>query len=315
MNWVKTWLVVAASMLAAAVIPHFLPAVVDDWAIRFATLLLIAVSWNMMATSGLISLGHSGFWGLGAYAAGLFANASQLPFWTSLLPAMALGALFGFVLAFITGRLRGLFFAIATLAMAEALRVVALMVPALTGGAEGLFLADNLRPHRETLTSFTLVLTVAVVAVSYFVSRSRYHYALRAMRDSEATVQMLGVNPASFRIGITSLSGAIAAAAGMVSAWYTGYLEPGAAFDLKITISAQIAPLFGGLYSIAGPVFGSMALLFVSEVTRLQFGSTAGFGLLAYGIVLVGGVMFMPGGIVGIYHRWTRRKRNNARPA
>lgn len=315
MNSIKSWLVVAGSLVAAAVLPHFLPAVVDDWAIRFATLLLIGISWNMMATSGLISLGHSGFWGLGAYAAGLFANVSQLPFWASLLPAMALGAVFGFLLAFITGRLRGLFFAIATLAMAEALRVVALMVPALTGGAEGLFLADHLRPHRETLTSFTLILTVAAVAISYFLSRSRYHYALRAMRDNEATVQMLGVNPARFRIGITALSGAIAAAAGMVSAWYTGYLEPGAAFDLKITISAQIAPLFGGLYSVAGPVLGALALLFVSEVTRLQFGSTAGFGLLAYGIVLVGGVMFMPGGIVGLFRRWTGRKRAKTRSA
>jgi len=309
MNITKVTILLAALLAVAVIAPHLLPPVMDDWAIRFATLLLIAVSWNLMANAGLISLGHSGFWGLGAYSAGLFANVTQLPFWVSIVPAMALGAAFGFILAFITGRLRGLFFAIATLAMAEALRVVALMVPGLTGGAEGLFLADHLRPSRETLTSFTLALTVAAVAISYFLARSRYHYALRAMRDSEAAVQMLGVNPARFRIGITVLSGAIAATAGMVSAWYTGYLEPGAAFDLKITISAQIAPLFGGLYTVAGPVFGSMALLAVSEVTRLQLGNTAGFGLLAYGVVLVCGVMFMPGGIVGLYRKLRRRPR------
>jgi branched-chain amino acid transport system permease protein len=307
----KAWLIVVVSFVVAVIVPHLLPAGLGDWAIRLTTLILIAVSWNMMANAGLISLGHAGFWGLGAYSSALFANATQLPFWLSIVPALIVGALFGMILAFITGRLRGLFFAISTLAMAEAMRVVALMVPSLTGGAEGEFLLDALRPSRVTLASFALGLTVIAVVISYVLSKSRYHYALRAMRDSEGAVQMLGVNPAKFRIGLTAISGAMAAAAGMISAWYTGYLEPGAAFDLKMTISAQIAPLFGGLYTVAGPVLGSVALLAISEITRLQFGYSAGVGLLAYGIVLVCGVMFMPSGIVGLW-RASRRRPSTA---
>lgn len=309
MSSTRTWIVFAAAMIAAFVVPHFLPPGLSDWVTRLSTLMLVAVSWNMMANAGLISLGHSGFWGLGAYSAALLANAFHVPFWLSIIPAMLLGAIFGAFLAYITGRLRGLFFAISTLATSEALRVVALMVPKLTGGAEGVFVYDQIRPDRITMTTFALCLSVVTVAISYFLSKSRYQYALRAMRDSESAVQMLGVNPARFRIGVTTLSGAIASCAGVISAWYTGYLDPGSAFDLKVTISAQIAPLFGGLYTVTGPVIGSIAILAISELTRLYFNYSGGVGLLVYGGILVFGVLVMPTGLVGLWKRWNRPAR------
>jgi branched-chain amino acid transport system permease protein len=93
----------------------------------------------------------------------------------------------------------------------------------------------------------------------------------------------------------------------VVSVWYTGYLDPGSAFDLKVTISAQIAPLFGGLYTIIGPVIGSIAVLALSELTRLYFNYSGGVSLLVYGCVLVFGVLAMPRGLVGLRKRWTRR--------
>jgi len=307
MIWKRTGAILAVGLVAAFVLPHFLPPGLSDWVTRLATLILIAVSWNMMANAGLISLGHSGFWGLGAYSAALLANAFHIPFWLSIVPAILLGGIFGAFLAYITGRLRGLFFAISTLATSEALRVVALMVPKLTSGAEGVFVYDQLRPDRITMTTFSLCLTAVAVAVSYLLLRSRYQYALRAMRDSESAAQMLGVNPARFRIGVTTLSGAMAACAGVISVWYTGYLDPGSAFDLKVTISAQIAPLFGGLYTIVGPVIGSIAVMALSELTRLYFNYSGGVGLLVYGGVLVFGVLAMPRGLVGLWERWTKR--------
>ena len=303
----RTWIIIVGSLIAALVVPHFLPPGLSDWVTRLSTLMLVAVSWNMMANAGLISLGHSGFWGLGAYSAALLGNAFHVPFWLSIFPAMLLGAIFGAFLAYITGRLRGLFFAISTLATSEALRVVALMVPKLTGGAEGVFVYDQIRPDRITMTSFALCLAVVAVAISYFLSRSRYQYALRAMRDSESAVQMLGVNPARFRVGVTTLSGAIASCGGVISAWFTGYIDPASAFDLKVTISAQIAPLFGGLYTVAGPVIGSTAILALSELTRLYFNYSGGIGLLVYGCILVFGVLLMPSGLVGLWKH--RRKR------
>lgn len=312
MIWKRTGIILAVGLLIAFVLPHFLPPGLSDWVIRLTTLILVAVSWNMMANAGLISLGHSGFWGLGAYSAALLANAFHIPFWLSIVPAILLGGIFGAFLAYITGRLRGLFFAIATLATSEALRVVALMVPKLTGGAEGVFVYDQLRPDRLTMTTFSLCLVAVAVAVSYLLLKSRYQYALRAMRDSESAAQMLGVNPVRFRIGVTTLSGAMASCAGVVSVWFTGYLDPGSAFDLKVTISAQIAPLVGGLYTIVGPVIGSIAVLALSEVTRLYFNYTGGVSLLVYGCVLVFGVLAMPQGLVGLRRRWAKRSRAGA---
>jgi branched-chain amino acid transport system permease protein len=311
MSPARAWVMIGGATLVAIVLPYFLPPGLSEWSTRLSTLILVAVSWNMMANAGLISLGHAGFWGLGAYTAALLADAIHMPFWLTVLPATLFGAGFGVLLAYITGRLRGLFFAISTLAMAEALRVAALMVPKLTGGAEGVFIFDEIRPGRVTMTSFALCLAVATVAISYFLARSRFQYALRAMRDSEGAAQMFGVNPPRFRIGVTALSGAIASCAGVISAWYTGYLDPGAAFDIKITISAQIAPLFGGLYTVSGPVIGAITILTLSELTRIYFGYSAGVGLLVYGVILVFGVLFMPGGVVGLYRHWSGRSRRS----
>jgi branched-chain amino acid transport system permease protein len=89
----RTWIIIAGSLIAALVVPHFLPPGLSDWVTRLSTLMLVAVSWNMMANAGLISLGHSGFWGLGAYSAALLANAFHIPFWLSIVPAMLLGSL------------------------------------------------------------------------------------------------------------------------------------------------------------------------------------------------------------------------------
>ena len=94
MNSTRVWIVFAAAIIASFVVPHFLPPGLSDWVTRLSTLMLVAISWNMMANAGLISLGHSGFWGLGAYSVALLANAFHMPFWLSLIPAMLLGAIF-----------------------------------------------------------------------------------------------------------------------------------------------------------------------------------------------------------------------------
>ena len=110
-------------------------AVLNDWLFRVATLVMLAVSWNLMANAGLVSLGHSAFWGIGSYATVLSANTLGLPFGVAFVPAVVVGALLGVLLALTTGRLKGIFFAIATLALSEGLRVLALMLPEVTGGA------------------------------------------------------------------------------------------------------------------------------------------------------------------------------------
>src|SRR5512140_135905 len=128
----------AALSIGCLALPFFSTAVVNDWIVSAASLMILAYSWNMAANAGLISLGHSAFWGLGSYAAILAANRLGWPLVFSLVPAVAAGAAVGALLAVITGRLRGIFFAISTLALSEGLRVLAIMTPGFTGGGEGM---------------------------------------------------------------------------------------------------------------------------------------------------------------------------------
>jgi len=278
-----------------------------DLMLRTGSVIILAISWNLAANAGLISLGHSTFWGLGSYTALLIANRLGLPFVTSLIPAAAIGALVGSGLAVITGRLRGIYFAVATLALSEGLRVVSVMLPDLTGGSAGLYIDQALRPAPRLVAVATTMCAVMTALVAHLLSRTPFHYACRAMRNNEHASQMLGVNPLRFRIAVLALSGGIASLAGGINIWYTGFLDPDIGFDLHITILAQIGPILGGIHSLAGPIIGGMATIVISELSRIWLGEQ-GYSLLVYGVILVVSIMFMPHGIYGSLRRLAARR-------
>jgi branched-chain amino acid transport system permease protein len=297
-------LTLALSIVAAAalVVSTFVDRPqINDWLFRISTLVMLATSWNLMANAGLISLGHSAFWGVGSYAAVLSANKLGLNIIGSLLAAAVMGAVLGAILAVVTGRLRGIFFAIATLALSEGLRISALMLPDVTGGAVGLFLRQELRPQQSHLFLTGALLAIASVVVAALIAASRLQYASRAMRNNEAAAQMLGIDPGMHRAVIVTISGAMASTAGGMNSWYGGYLDPEVAFTLHFTILSQIAPILGGIYTVAGPVVGAIAIVGFSEGTRIGLGTVEGFSQLAFGVILVGCVLFMPNGLVGLW--------------
>lgn len=298
-----------ALTLAALAVPFLDAPITQDAGFRAAALVMLAVSWNMMAGAGLVSLGHSAFWGLGSYVAVLFANGLHIPFLLSLVPAVILGALFGAGLALLTGRLRGIYFAIATLASSEALRVGASMLDGITGGYNGLYLDSTLFPGPRVLSVTATLGAVLAVLTAWVVARSRYAYGLRAMRDNEPAAEMLGIAPIRFRVGIVAISGALASLAGGISAWHGGYLDPGVAFDLQTTINAQIAPILGGIYTLAGPVLGGVATVALDEATRALLGGVVGASLMLFGVMLVIVVLLMPQGIYGLLTGASRRRR------
>ncbi len=308
--------IVALFAVALIGITLFGGAQVGDWVFRISTLAMLAISWNLMANAGLISLGHSAFWGVGSYAAILSANAWGLPIYLSLIVSMVFGSLLGLFLAVATGQLRGLFFAISTLALSEGLRIAAFMTPDVTGGAVGLFLDSSLRPSSTLLYSLGGLGAVLAIVISVVLSHSRFHFACRAMRNNEAAAQMLGIRPFTYRMGLLAISGAIASCAGGINAWYGGYLDPEVAFTLHFTILAQIAPILGGVHTLAGPVIGSFAIVGLSEASRIIFGQQEGFSQLIYGLVLIVGILFLPAGIWGAVRRLkdksARRQRQPA---
>lgn len=275
----------------------------NNWLFRASTLIMLATSWNLMANAGLVSLGHSAFWGVGSYAAIMAANAWSGSILVTLAVALVIGALMGLILAAVTGGLKGIFFAISTLALSEGLRISALMLPDLTSGAVGLFLRQDLRPSPQSLYLIASLAAVASVAVAILISSSKLHFASRAMRDNEAAAQMLGIAPRKQRMIIVAISGAMASAAGAINAWYGGYLDPEVAFTLHNTILAQIAPILGGIHTLAGPVIGSFAIIALSEGTRIWFGNMEGISQMTFGLVLVICILFLPRGIEGLFRR------------
>jgi branched-chain amino acid transport system permease protein len=300
-------LLAVAAAIAALVIPFLGMPLLTDIDFRICALAMIAISWNMMAGAGLVSLGHSAFWGLGSYAAILSANDLGAPFVVSLVPAVVAGGLLGAGLARMTGRLRGIYFAISTLATSEGLRVLATMLPDLTGGGNGLYLDSTLFPGNAAISLAIPCGAIVAALIAWAISRSRYAFALRAMRNNEAASQMLGVAPIRFRVGIMAVAGAIASLAGAINAWHGGYLDPGVAFDLKTTIDAQIAPILGGVYTLPGPIIGAIATIAFEEFTRALFGGMVGISLLVFGLVLVAVVLVLPQGLVGLLRKTRRR--------
>lgn len=302
---------ILATVLAIVIlaIPFSGSPFLTDLLFRTALLGIIAVSWNMMASAGLISLGHSAFWGMGAYTAILVANKLGLGFLPSLVSATLAGALLGAGLALLTGRLQGIYFAICTLAVSEGLRVIAVMLPDLTGGAQGQYLNARLVPATLYIDLAGSIGLVFVAWLAWYISTTRYQYAFRAMRANEHAAQMLGIRPLVYRIFIVTVSGGMASFAGGASAWYGGYLDPSVAFTLHTTIMAQIAPILGGIYTLSGPLLGTVLATLLGEVTRTALGSIEGAALLVYGIALVLCVIFLPQGFKGAVDDWMRRRR------
>ncbi len=302
------FVIYALLAIAAILLPLVAPPVMNNLILRVGSLMILAISWNLAANAGLISLGHSAFWGLGSYAALLVANRLGWPFFASLIPAMLIGAISAAAIAVITGRLRGIFFAIAMLALSEGLRVIAVMTPEFTGGGAGVFIDQALRPSTQTVAMVTAACAVGCAIIAYWISLTPFHYACRAMRNNENAAEMLGINPLRFRIAVLSLSGAMASLAGGVNIWYSGFLDPAIGFDLHVTILAQIAPILGGIHTLAGPIIGAFATIGLSEVTRVMVGEQ-GFSLLVYGVILVFSILCMPKGIYGTWLTWSQRKR------
>lgn len=291
-------LAVVLSLLRLTRIP-----ILDDWIFRGTLLAMLAISWNMMASAGLLSLGQSAFWGLGAYACVLSVNDAGFGFWASFPAATAAGGLAGVFLALSTGRLSGMFFAIATLALSEGLRIVANMLPSITAGSAGLYLTATAVPPRWLLYEVAIISACATIAISVLLAATRFAFAIRAMRNNESAAQMLGVNPLLFRTGVSALAGMIAAFAGCLNMWQGQYVTPEIAFDLNYAIVPQIAVIIGGIYTLSGPVVGAVVIIALSEATRILFAGQEGYSVLIYGLCLALSILYMPQGLHGTLRR------------
>ena len=259
----------------------------------------VSIAWNILGGfGGQVSFGFAVFYGLGAYAAALAVN-SGLPTLLALLLSAGVAVLASLVIGLPTFRLRGPYFAIATIGVSESVRVLMTNV-SLTGGASGYRILET-GPFRQ-LDHFYIALALAVVALaaSVEVRRSRFGLALIAIREDEDAASDLGVNPFRTKLLAHALAAALTGAAGGVYAQYAAFIHPQGVFAFSIGVAILLMPIIGGVGTIWGPVIGGVVYGLIHDELVASFPQ---LHLLIYGSLLILIVLFEPAGLVGLLDR------------
>lgn len=261
---------------------------------------ILALSWDLLARSGQVSLAHAAFYGLGAYGYALLLRAGVPWPAAMLLAALASGGI-SLLLGAVTMRLNGMYFAIATLAFTEVVRTVIQNLPErVAGGANGLLVPALLGGNSRGQYLLALALLGVTVGVSLAVRVTRLHHAFSAIRQGEETARVLGVSVVRYKLLAFFLSSTLAAVGGVLYAGKTFFINPLETFSLANSIAPLTTSIFGGLYTTLGPVLGA-TLLRVAE--ELLHGAVKSGYLVVYGLVLMLSILWLPRGIVGLWRR------------
>jgi branched-chain amino acid transport system permease protein len=260
--------------------------------------MVLALSWDMLIRSGQLSFGLAGFFGLGTYAAVLSVLKLSFPPIVSILFAGIFAAFVAFLLGLIILRLRGMYFAITTLALAEIFKIIIRNWTSFTGGPEGELLPNVIFGGSST-QMFWLSLAVlgATAVMSEMFNRSKIHFALTAIRNNEIVAKSRGINIYRYLIIAFVITSAFQGLIGGTYAQMYGFVTPDSSFNTNFTLLPLAMALLGGMYSTLGPIIGALLLGIVSEYLKLYIP----YGhLVVYGIIIVVVILFMPQGIVGI---------------
>ena len=273
---------------------------------------VMATSWNIMGGfSGYKSLGHSAFYGLGAYMVAIAAN--QLG-WNPFFSAPVL-AIFVAIVAMLLGwamlRTHGSAFVIATIAMLLIFRILANNLKDITNGAGGLSQPLPLFPPEHYWVPFyyyMLVWLIIAIAASAFIRRSRFGMGLLAIRDDEGKAEMVGVNTTLYKVIAFGISAYFVGVGGGIWSYGTSHISPVFAFDIVVGVEMIIMTMLGGMGTIWGPALGAFILIPAEEGIRIVFGSTP-IHLSILGGVMIAIILFMPRGILPTLGDWLSARR------
>jgi branched-chain amino acid transport system permease protein len=266
----------------------------------------LALAWNIAGGyAGLISFGHAAFFGIGAYTSSILLVSYEISPWIGALVGAVIAGLFGAILTLIFARLRGPFFILSTLATAEVVRILAMNLRDLTGGAEGLSippvssLGNMVFASKGAYAVLTLGYFAALFLISKTIERSRLGYDLCAARDDEAAASAAGVDPLLVRTLAMTASAALTGVGGTLFAQYFLYLDPTQVISPDMSFQIALLPAFGGIGTAVGPVLGAFVLTPLAELLRGWLGNAAaGLHLVIYGLLLIVLMLKAPGGLL-----------------
>jgi len=280
-------------------VPWWDSPVLVQFGINVLILATLAQSWNIIGGyTGYPSFGNSVFYGLGGYGVAIAMVQYGLPFPVGLAIGISLAVGFAILLGLPVLRLRGHYFAIATLGLAEVMTAIVSNLE-IAGRNVGLILP--LVKGDALFFELSLILLVVTTLAVMWISRSRFGFGLIAIRENEQAAAVMGVNTTLYKILAFALCSVFAAVAGGIHAYWITYLDPGSAFDVALNVKMIIMAVFGGPGTIFGPVLGAFVLSAISEILAAKVTSLAS---IFFGIVIVAAIVFMPRGFADLVRRF-----------
>ena len=265
--------------------------------------------WNIISGyTGYIDFGAVAYYGIGSYVTALLMTKGHVPFLFSILISGLVSGLIALPIGLPTLRLKGAYFGIATLAFAEAMKQILLEFDKTVGvnffeGPHGITLPIG--PKNEFFYYIGFAIMVAVVGITYWIRRSKFGYALRAIHEAEHAAELSGVDTLRAKIKAYMISAFFLGLIGGVEAYWLTYITPHMVFDVLITIQMVVMSLLGGIGTVLGPVVGASFLTIIYEFLHRDFPYTY---TIIVGFIVVIVVLLMPQGIVGTLSRRLRVK-------
>ena len=293
--------------------------------------IVLATAWNILGGyTGYVNFGSAAFFAMGAYSTVAlatfgnqldelvpenFAPMFHLIFPLSIPTLIVIGGIVsgivGFGMGYLTLRLRGAFFAIATLAMAVVLQTLVVNWE-FVGGSGGAYIVrpgefPGLGSYMQYLFALMLLLAVLAIVTARAIERSRLGYGFAAIRDDELAAEASGVPTLRLKLIATTISGALMGMAGAPFPYYIGYLQPQSAFGLEYAVNSIAMPMIGGTMNWVGPLVGTLLLGTLQQVANVTISSAV--NLLLVGLLLIAFVIVAPNGIVGLVQDHLRGRR------
>ena len=280
--------------------------------------IVLATAWNILGGyTGYVNFGVAAFFALGAYSSVALYKLVPLPLPVLVLVGGIVSGIVGFGMGYLTLRLRGAFFSIATLALAVVMQTLITNWD-FVGGSRGAYI---LRPAQVPLLGnyivylFLVMLALCVIAIGIArsIERSRLGFGFAAIRDDEQAAEAAGVPTLRLKLVATTLSGALMGMAGAPLPYYVTYLDPASGFNLAYAVNSIAMPLIGGMTSWVGPLIGALFLGTIQQLATVTISSA--LNLLIVGLLLVGFVVIAPNGIVGLFNSFIALLKKRGNPA
>lgn len=273
--------------------------------------IVLGTAWNILGGyGGYINFGTAGFFAIGCYTTVVMIKLGPMPLAVSMAAAAVAAALVGLGTGYLTLRLRGVYFAIATLALAIVLQTLVINWT-FVGGARGIYVIRPPAPaifssYVQLILVVMIGLTTASLIIARAVERSWIGVGLAAIRDDEGAAETCGVPSLRLKLIATTLSGALMGLAGSLFPYFVTYVDPATAFGLPLAVNSIAMPLIGGTATWWGPVVGALLLGSTQQILTVTISSAA--NLFIVGLLLVAFLIVAPRGVVGLVRDWRARR-------